>query len=94
MVIRSLVKTQFEEIFRFLLGPPFSSQTPKGLVVLLPSVTAVTCDGKSETGQLALTRLSKISLSGDSVTFRYAQGFLVPQLTGRKSYFTRKILRR
>ena len=64
---------------------------PEGLVFLLPSRYI---QRKSEMGQLALTRLSKISLSGDSVTFRYAQGFLVPQPTGRKSYFTRKILRR
>ena len=92
LVIRSLVKTQFAEIFRFRLGPPFSSQTLAGLVVLLPSVTAVTCDGKSETGQLALTRLSKNPL-GRIRHPSSVQGFDSQHPEGR-AYFTRKILHR
>ena len=95
LVIRSLVKTQFAETFRFCSGPrsPPSLRVafaPLRLVFLLPSHYI---QRKSEMGQLALTRLSKIALSGDNDTFRYAQGFLVPQPTGR-NYVTRKILRR
>ena len=91
LVIRSLVKTQFSETFRFRLGPPISSQAPKSLVVLLPSITTDWTSQK-RVGSVGSDPLVKDPFQATTVPF--VEFRVLAPARNEGTYSTRKIVRR